>query len=94
MVMHFLGGFWIGLLYFYLFSIKEKSLGSFIKALFFVLFVGIGWEVYEILVNSVIAQNPFDYLDTSSDVFFDLLGGAASTFYVFRKIMIANINKV
>ena len=38
-------------------------------------FVGLGWEVFEMLVNDVIAQNPFDFKDTSSDIFADLLGG-------------------
>lgn len=81
MIMHFLGGFWIGLAFFYLFSPKNNSVSSVFKILFLVLFVGIGWEVFEIFVNNTIVQNPFNALDTISDVFFDLAGGAFAMFY-------------
>ncbi len=94
MPMHFLGGFWIGLMALWLASSKlELSLGSkslipvALKVLLFVLFIGIGWEIFEILVNEVITDNPFDYLDTSSDIFFDLAGGTVAIFYFFKIIM-------
>lgn len=88
MIMHFLGGFWVGLSYFYFFPVRSFSTHDFIKLLFFVLCVGLGWEVYEILVNKVIAQNPFDYVDISSDIFFDLFGGIMATFYFYKRIML------
>ncbi|OGI64849.1 hypothetical protein A3H53_04735 [Candidatus Nomurabacteria bacterium RIFCSPLOWO2_02_FULL_40_10] len=81
-IMHFLGGIWIGILYFYIFPSKESSLNAVFKMLFFILAIGIGWEMFEMLVNDVIAKNPFDYLDTFSDIFFDLFGGLCAILYL------------
>ncbi len=82
LIMHFLGGFWIGLLFFYFFPLKNNSFSVIFKLLLFVFLAGIGWEVYEILVNDIIAQNPFDYFDTISDICFDLSGGLCAILYV------------
>ena len=87
MFMHFLGGFWIGLLFFYLFPLKENiSCKLCLKTLFFVLLIGVGWEVFELLINDVIAQNSFDLLDTVSDLFFDLSGGLCAILYIWKKL--------
>lgn len=97
MIMHTLGGFWVGLAFFYFFPPKEQSFNSVFKILSFVFLVGIGWEAYEILVDKVITQNPFNLPDTSSDIFFDLSGGLLAVFYFFKrikKIMPAQENKV
>ena len=80
--MHFLGGFWVGLLFFYLFSFEKHSLGVIFRALFFVFLIGVGWEVYEAFVNNAVAQNPFNFFDTASDIFFDLLGGFCAILYI------------
>lgn len=88
MIMHFLGGFWVGLLALYIFPLTEKSSHIIWKVLSFVFIVGIGWEIFEMIVNDVIAKNPFDLLDTSSDIFFDLAGGAFAVFYFLRRILI------
>lgn len=88
MIMHFLGGFWVGLSYFYFFPIKTIFTSDFLKLLAFVLCIGLGWEVYEMLVNKAVAQNPLDYLDIGSDIFFDLLGGAVATVYFYKRIML------
>lgn len=82
MVMHFLGGFWLGLAGVYLFQPKNYSMNVVLKILFFVLAIGAGWEAYQILVNEVLAKNPFDYLDISSDIFLDLFGGFCAILYV------------
>ncbi len=87
MPMHTLGGFWIGLASIYFLPPKNNSLNSVIKILLLVLVIGIGWEIYEIGVNDIIAQNPFNYLDTISDIFFDLAGGTFSILYFFKKII-------
>src|SRR3989339_607345 len=88
MIMHFLGGFWIGLLYFYIFPAENKSFYLIFKILLFTLFIGISWEVFEILFNNIIALNPFDFSDTLSDIFFDLAGGGVAIFYFFKRIML------
>ena len=84
-IMHFLSGFWIGLAFIYLFSPKNGSFFSVFKVLLFVFFVGVGWEIFEIFVNDIITQNSFDFLDTISDLFFDLIGGALAVLYFFKK---------
>jgi hypothetical protein len=92
--MHLLGGFWIGLAFFYILPFKDISLNLISKILFFVCLVGIGWEVFEILVNDIIAQNPFNYLDTFSDLLFDISGGALSILYIFKKVIFEKKNEV
>ncbi len=85
MIMHFLGGFWLGLGVFYVFPPKENSINFIFKILLLVLLVGVGWEVYEVLVNDVIARNPFNFLDTLSDIFFDLSGGLCAILYLWKR---------
>lgn len=87
MPMHFLGGFWIGLLYFYLSPSENISFKVILKTLLFVILIGIGWEIFEVLVNDVIARNPFNSLDTFSDICFDLAGGGTAIFYFFKRII-------
>lgn len=98
-IMHFLGGFWLGIFLIWLFSFRNPSLGFYLgepngikvwidwkliaKIVFAVLFIGIIWEFYEIVVNDNFAQQPFNTLDTLSDVFFDLAGGISALFYLF-----------
>lgn len=82
MIMHFLGGLWVGLISLYFFSSKTPYL----KILLFVLFIGLGWEIFELLFNNIIAQNPFNALDTISDIFFDLSGGLCAILYVWKKL--------
>ena len=86
MIMHFLGGFWIGLASFYIFSLQSISDKLIFKILLLVLFIGLGWEVFEILVNDVMAQNSFNFLDTLSDIFFDLSGGLCAMLYLWKKL--------
>jgi len=88
MIMHFLGGFWLGLVCFYLFSLKIFSQEFFhaaFKVSVFVLFIGLGWEIFELVFNNIVAQNPFNYLDASSDIFFDLSGGLCAILYIWKK---------
>lgn len=78
MPMHFLGGFWTGLFGFYFltyFLQFDFSAKLFWKIIFFVFFIGIGWEAFEIFVDKTITYNSFNILDTTSDIFFDLAGG-------------------
>lgn len=88
MIMHFLGGVWLGLCAIYLFTPKSSSLRSIFLVLFFVLTVGLGWEVFEFIFYNYFAQHFFDVSDTFSDIFFDLTGGVFATSYFFRKIML------
>ena len=98
MIMHFLGGFFLGLSLIWLLSYKnlsiELSFNLIFKIILGVLLVGVLWEVYEILVNNAIAQNPFNTLDTLSDIFFDLSGGVFAILYYFKKTMLISKNEV
>ena len=84
MLMHFFGGAWIALFFVWLLGgiLGESLKFQIMKILPLVLLVGLGWEVFEMLVNDVIAQNPFDFKDTSSDIFADLLGGFCAMLYL------------
>jgi hypothetical protein len=93
-IMHFLGGFWVGLLYFYFFHPKKLNLQLIFSVLLLVLVVGVGWEVFEALVDKVVTQNPLNVIDTTSDIFFDLLGGTIATLYFSKKIMPSNENRL
>lgn len=93
--MHIAGGFWLGLLFFYLFFERQQILRgdfSFVQTAFlctgFVAFIGVGWEVYQYLLE-VFVQNaiPFggsmagEHFDTLKDLFDDTMGGALATFW-------------
>lgn len=98
MLMHFLGGFWISLVLIWLWSgrdsFRKLSANPIFKILSGVLIIGVLWEVFELIVNNTIAQNPFDVLDTASDLFFDLAGGTFSAFYFFKKIALGGENEI
>jgi hypothetical protein len=94
MIMHFCGGFFISLLLFWLLKVKEVSLKSILKIILGVLIIGVLWEFFEIMVNKTIAQNPFNFLDTISDIFFDLAGGSMASIYFLKRIFIKNENKL
>ena len=86
MIMHFLGGLWLGLISIYLFSptFRESFLESTFKVLLAVLFIGAGWEVFEILIDVFITKNSLNILDSTSDIFFDLAGGLSAIFYFLK----------
>lgn len=84
MVMHFFGGFCVGmaLLWFFYKEDLDFNFSFILKISLGVLFLGAGWEVFEIIFNNIIAGNPFDLLDTLSDIFFDLSGGLCAILYI------------
>jgi VanZ family protein len=94
MSMHFLGGLWLGLISIYLFSLENTSFHSILKIFFMVLFIGIGWEIFEILIDKFITQNSFNFADTISDLFFDFIGGFFALLYLLKKIMSIKENKL
>lgn len=86
MPMHFLGGYMLGLAFFYFVWPRELDVLAVVKIMIGVLVVGIGWEVFELIFVNVVAQNPFLTLDSLSDVCFDIAGGLAAIFFSFSKI--------
>lgn len=87
MLMHFLGGFWLGLVMLWIFAPTNMSFRSVLFVFWGALIVGIGWEFFEFFVNENIAQNFFDMRDTASDIFFDLSGAFVSMLYFVQRFM-------
>lgn len=94
MPMHLLGGFLSGLFLIWVLSYKNisqpSSLKFILKIILGVLFIGILWEMFEFLVNNYVVKNLFliNNLDSLSDLFFDLSGGAMAIFYFLKRIMV------
>ncbi len=84
MPMHFLGGLWLGLCFIWILEKKTLSIKSILHIILSVLLVGILWELFELYFVNLIARNPFDILDTLSDIFFDLAGGFLAILYFFK----------
>ena len=78
----------------YLFSLKDGSFKSIFRIFFIILLVGIGWEAFEILVNKLTIQDPFNTLDTISDICFDLAGGLFAIFYFLKRTISIKENTV
>jgi hypothetical protein len=95
-IMHTFGGLWVGLAIFWLFfnKFKSETTKNIILVLLGVLIVGVCWEFFEILVNETIAKNPFNFLDTVSDIFCDLTGGAVAAVYFYNRIVRKEENKL
>jgi len=93
-IMHVFGGFFIALLLFWLFSVKEISFKIIIQIIFGVLLVGVLWELFEFVFNNVIAGDSFNSLDSISDIFCDLAGSCFAITYFYKKITLKNKNKL
>jgi len=91
-VMHILGGFFVGLLIFGLLNIKDISFNNIFKIIFGVLMVGIAWELFEFVFSNIIAQESFNFLDTISDVFCDLAGSILAVIYFSKRIILKENN--
>jgi len=87
MLMHFLGGAWLGFAFIWFFKIKKISFELILKIILGVLLISILWEVFEVILNDNTTINPFNTLDTISDIFFDIAGGFSAILYFLRKIM-------
>ncbi len=88
-VMHFLGGLWVGLsaLWFYSFSgffedVRKDKPFIFLLSFLSVLVVGLGWEVFEFLIEIDFSNNYIS--DTSLDLIMDILGGITASLIVLR----------
>lgn len=84
MFLHFLGGFWLALAAFWFLEPQNLDSRLILKVISVVLVVGVGWEIYEVVVNETFAKFPFSYVDSASDLFFDLAGGTLATLYYVR----------
>ncbi|MBL7045352.1 MAG: hypothetical protein ISR98_02020 [Parcubacteria group bacterium] len=96
-VMHFLGGLWVGLivLWFFFFSgyvykdidlVKRSKI--FLITIASVLFVGLVWEVWEVWAKLVFINEASYFVDTPLDLIMDTLGGI--TAFVYAKKYLKN----
>lgn len=84
----------MGILALYFLAPKAVSLQLILKTLSVVILVGVGWEIFEALVDSAISRNGFNFLDTSSDIFFDVAGGIVAIFYYMKNIVRITPNRI
>ncbi len=98
MPMHFLGGFWVAMVFFYLnqkFFKIQNFWTTVIMTLSFVALIGVFWEFFEFLYDFFIFSKEYfgvfqrGISDTMSDLFFDLIGGSA--FLIVDKILRGSI---
>ena len=89
-VMHFLGGLWVGLsaLWVYFFSgyfkdIKRNKKNIFFISLFSVLIIGLGWEVFEYIIKVNFSDNYIS--DTVSDLIMDICGSVVAYFLFLKE---------
>ena len=94
MPMHFFGGFWLGLVFIWFLKPKNINFKNVAQIILATLFISLGWEIFEVLVNRVTVQDPFNTLDTISDICFDLSGAFISIFYFVKRIMIKENFKI
>lgn len=84
MPMHFLGGVFtalIGMTFGFRFIGRTYHRGShhaLFSVILLVLVVGVGWELYEVLMQSISGTKLVTAVDSVSDIFFDLAGGLAT----------------
>lgn len=94
MIMHALGGVFLLFAIVYVTKVDNTKVRTTLYLLFGVLFVGFLWEVFEYIVNNVLAGQDFDIVDTLSDLVCDTLGGMLGFLYVGKRIMINKEDKL
>lgn len=89
MIMHFLGGWWIACLGYYLFFLSNyfsktfKKCSIFITTFSFVLTIGILWEIFEYLTKVSLRQDNY-ILDTYLDLLMDVWGWSLAYFFLLK----------
>lgn len=86
MVMHFLGGFFIGLLFIYIFAKNTEYKNALKISLISIFFVGILWEVFELYFEMTDVNSPDFFSDTGMDFVMDFLGAFVSVLYFKIKL--------
>lgn len=94
MIMHALGGVFLLFAIVYVTKVDNTKVRTTFYLLLGVLFVGFLWEVFEYIVNNVLAGQDFDIVDTLSDLVCDTLGGVLGFLYVSKRIMINKEDKL
>lgn len=102
MPMHFWGGVFIVFGVVYFFYITSKSTESsvlivstkrLLQIFAYALTIFILWEVFEYIVNEKTRALIISPIDSTSDIFFDLAGGAFSVIYLIKKKILVLVSK-
>lgn len=89
MLMHFLGGFWVALLGFWIIAffdrVEEFSKKQIlIVSVVFTLVIGLLWELFEAGAGlSFVGRDAWG--DTILDIIFDIVGGLTAGYYIFKR---------
>lgn len=87
MVMHFLGGMFVALFFFAVFSLLKTNMRyteKLVLGLTFTLLVGLVWEYYELIIGVTNLADIEYWPNTGMDIVMDVAGGLASVFAVDR----------
>jgi hypothetical protein len=88
-MMHFLGGLWVGVTFLWAYILVFRGDGSNQKKFFWmsfgvILLTIISWEVFELFIQNNISDRNF-FADTSSDMLLGMVGGAvAYRYFIFN----------
>jgi hypothetical protein len=93
-VVHTLGGVWVGGIALWLYFIYKdiytnKNISKLMiiaVSLLVTLLIGVLWEVFEFSLDTFIVFQPNDLVDTASDIGSDIVGSLLVSFYFIQKI--------
>lgn len=103
MPMHFIGGFWTGLVVLFIYKFKKTTVNDIehprkllVISVIGTLLIGVGWELFEFGLQHFTLIELARPVDSLSDLCFDLAGGIiAFTYFIFSyKRMVNKINRV
>ena len=78
-VMHFIGGAWVGIVTLLVFAERASASRAFVYALLGALIVGLLWELYEYAAGVTFSLSAYP-IDTTRDLIMDVVGGGAAFF--------------
>jgi hypothetical protein len=87
---HTLGGLWVGMFFFYVFSTRFQTTSYTnlcIAVVLSTILIGVLWEGYEYYIYQIISKMNFDIVDTIYDVFNDIVGSLLACWYFAKLIM-------
>ncbi len=85
MVMHFLGGLFVVLFFFWTLSLFKSKLSYIEKLLLgavFTILVGLVWEYFELIIGATDLASPEYWGDTGMDIVMDTLGAVLGIVFV------------
>ncbi len=87
-LLHFLGGLWLGgTALWFLKYVRNKDIfnnifSRYVYPIIFVTFIGIAWEVFEFSLDTFIIFQTNDIVDTISDLGMDVVGGLTASLLI------------